>query len=70
MARIVDLAQSDVEGTLCASTDEAEQKLEAMLDGFRTKGYQVEEEENPGEDYPRYVVNDGDQWIGTFTIEP
>ena len=70
MTRIIDLANPDAEGTLCVSTGEAEQKLEAMLDGFRARNYQIEEEEVPGEEYSRHVVNDGDQWIGTFTIEP
>lgn len=70
MTRIIDLAQPDAEGTLCENEEEAKHKLEAMLDGFRNKNYEVVEEEIAGEEYPRYVINDGDQWIGTFTIEP
>lgn len=70
MARIINLAQPDDEGTLYASMEEAENALEAMIEGLRAQNYHIEEEEFPGEDYPRYTVNDeNDQWIGTFTID-
>ena len=68
-ARIVNFANPDEGETLCATVEEAEQTLAAMVDRFKSQGYRVEEQHVPDEDYPQYAVYDhGDVWIGTYTI--
>ncbi len=68
-ARIVNLANPDVGETLCASVEDAEQALAAMVERFKSQGYRIDEQRLPNEDYPQYAVYDhGDNWIGTYTI--
>ena len=68
-ARIVNLADPDEGETLCATVEEAEQSLAAMVERFKSQGYRIEEQHLPDEDYPQYAVYDhGDAWIGTYTI--
>ncbi len=68
-ARIVNLANPDEDETLCATAEEAEQTLAAMVEKFKSQGYRVVEQHLPAEDYPQYAVYDhSDAWIGTYTI--
>ncbi len=69
-AKIVNLANPDVSKTLCASVEDAEQALAAMVERFKSQGYRIAEQHLPDEDYPQYAVYDhSDAWIGTYTIE-
>ena len=68
-ARIVNLANPDEDETLCATVEEAEKVLAAMVEKFRSQGYTVTEQVLPDEDYAQYKVIDlNDAWIGTYTI--
>ncbi len=68
-ARIVNLANPDEDETLCATAEEAEQTLAAMVEKFKSNGYRVDEQRSRDEDYPQYAVYDhSDAWIGTYTI--
>jgi len=68
-AKIVNLADPDEGETLCATVDEAEQALAAMVERFKSQGYRVDNQHLPDEDYPQYTVYDrNDAWIGTYTI--
>ena len=68
-AKIVNLANPDEAEMICATVEEAEQTLAAMLEEFKSQGYRVDEQHVPEEDYPQYAVYDGnDTWIGTYTI--
>ncbi len=68
-AKIVNLANPDVSETLCASVEDAEQALAAMVERFKSQGYRVDEQNLPDEDYPQYKVIDfDDAWVGTYTI--
>ena len=68
-ARIVDLANPDLSGTLFESEKEASQALAAMVENFRLHGYTVTEQMIPREDHAQYkVVDQTDAWIGTYTI--
>ncbi len=68
-AKIVNLANPDEAETLCATVEEAEQALAAMVEKFKSQGYRVDEQHIPDEDYPQYTVYDrNDAWIGTYTI--
>ncbi len=68
-AKIVNLANPDEGETLCASVEDAEQALAAMVERFKSQGYRVDEQNLPDEDYPQFAVYDhGDAWIGTYTI--
>ena len=68
-AKIVNLADPDERETVCATVEEAENKLAAMVDKFNTQGYRIVEQHSPDEDYPQYAVyNNSDDWIGTYTI--
>jgi len=69
-AKIVNLANPDEAETLCATVQEAEQTLAAMVERFESQGYRVEIRDDSGEEYPQYAVYDhGDAWIGLYTIE-
>ncbi len=68
-AKIVNLANPDVSETLCASVEDAEQALAAMVERFKSQGYRVDEQNLPDEDCPQYKVIDfDDAWVGTYTI--
>ncbi len=68
-AKIVNLVYPDEDETLCATVEEAEQTLAAMVERFKSQGYRIDEQRLPNEDYPQYAVYDhGDNWIGTYTI--
>jgi hypothetical protein len=68
-ARIVDLANPDLSGTLFESEQEASQALAAMVENFRSHGYTVTEQMIPREDHAQYkIVDPTDAWIGTYTI--
>ncbi len=68
-AKIVDLANPDLSGTLFGSEAEASQALAAMVENFRSHGYTVTEQIISGEDHAQYkVVDQTDEWIGTYTI--
>ena len=68
-AKIVNLADPDEGETLCATVEEAEQALAAMVERFKSQGYRVDNQHLPDEDYPQYTVYDrNDAWIGTYTI--
>ena len=68
-AKIVNMANLDEDETLCATVEEAEQTLAAMVERFKSQGYRVDEQHLPNEDYPQYAVYDhSDAWIGTYTI--
>jgi hypothetical protein len=68
-ARIVDLANPDLSGTLYEGEEEASQALAAMVKNFRSHGYTVTEQILSGEDHAQYkVVDQTDEWIGTYTI--
>ncbi len=68
-AKIVNLVNQDEDETLCATAEEAEQALAAMVEKFKSQGFRVDEQHLPNEDYPQYTVYDrNDAWIGTYTI--
>jgi hypothetical protein len=68
-AKIVNLADPDEGETLCATVEEAEQALAAMVERFKSQGYRIAEQRLSNADYPQYAVYDhGDAWIGTYTI--
>ncbi len=68
-ARIVNLADPDERETLCATVEDADQTLAAMVESFKSQGYRIVEQHFPDEDYPQFAVYDhGDVWIGTYTI--
>ncbi len=68
-AKIVNLADPDEGETLCATVEDAEQALAAMVERFKSQGYRIAEQHLPDADYPQYAVYDhGDAWIGTYTI--
>ncbi len=68
-AKIVTLVNPDENETLCATVEEAEQALAAMVERFKSQGYRVDKRRFPNEDYPQYTVSDrNDAWIGTSTI--
>ncbi len=68
-AKIVNLVNPDVGETLCATVDDAEQALAAMVERFISQGYRVDEQRMTDEDCPQYKVIDfDDAWVGTYTI--
>lgn len=68
-AKIVNLVYPDEEDRLCATVEEAEKTLAAMVERFKSQGYRIAEQHPPNEDYPQYAVYDHDDtWIGTYTI--
>jgi len=68
-ARIVNLADPDESATLCASIEDAEQGLAAMVERFKSQGYRIAEQHLADADYPQYAIYDhADAWIGTYTI--
>ena len=68
-AKVVNLVYPDTEDKLCATVEEAEQTLAAMVESFRSLGYRIEEKQLPTEDYPQYAVYDHDDtWTGTYAI--
>ncbi len=68
-ARIVNLADPDESATLCASIEDAEQALAAMVERFKSQGYRIAEQHLADADYPQYAIYDhADAWIGTYTI--
>jgi len=68
-ARIVNLADPDEGETLCATVEDAEQALAAMVEKFKSQGYRIDEQRLPEEDYPQYkVIDPDDAWVGTYTI--
>ncbi len=68
-ARIVNLADPDEGETLCATVEDAEQALAAMVEKFKSQGYRVAEQHLADADYPQYAIYDhADAWIGTYTI--
>ena len=68
-AKIVNLADPDEAEKLCATVEDAEQGLAAMVESFRSQGYRINEQHLPDEAYPQYAIYDyGDAWIGTYTI--
>ncbi len=67
--RIVNLADPDESATLCASIEDAEQALAAMVERFKSQGYRIAEQHLADADYPQYAIYDhADAWIGTYTI--
>ncbi len=70
-AKIVNLVYPDEDDKLCATVEEAEQTLAAMVERYKSQGYKVDEQHSRDEDllYPQYAVYDySDGWIGTYTI--
>ena len=68
-AKIVNLANPNEDETLCATVEEAEQTLAAMVYRFKSQGYRVDEQHSPDEDYRQYAVYDrNNAWIRTYTI--
>ncbi len=68
-AKIVNMANPDEDETLCATAEEAEQALAAMVEKFKSQGYRVDEQHLADDEYPQYAVYDrNDAWIGTYTI--
>ncbi len=68
-AKIVNLVYPDEDDKLCATVEEAEQTLAAMVERFKSQGYRIAEQHLADADYPQYAVYDhGDDWIGTHTI--
>ncbi len=68
-ARIVNLADPDEGETLCATVEDAEQALAAMVERFKSQGYRIAEQHLADADYPQYAIYDhADAWIGTYTI--
>ncbi len=68
-AKIVNLANPDVNEKLCATVEEARETLAAMVERFKSQGYRVNEQQMPDEHYPQYKVIDfDDAWVGTYTI--
>ncbi len=67
--RIVNLADPDESATLCASIEDAEQALAAMVERFKSQGYRIAEQHLADADYPQFAIYDhADAWIGTYTI--
>ena len=67
--KIVNLIYPDEDERVCATIEEAETTLAAMVENFKSLGYRIEEQKLPNEDYPQYAVYDHDDtWIGTYTI--
>ncbi len=67
--RIVNLADPDEGETLCATVEDAEQSLAAMVERFKLQGYRIAEQHLADADYPQYAIYDhADAWIGTYTI--
>jgi hypothetical protein len=52
-AKIVNMANPDEDETLCATAEEAEQALAAMVEKFKSQGYRVDKRRFPNEDYPQ-----------------
>ncbi len=68
-AKIVNLADRDESATLCASIEDAEQALAAMVERFKSQGYRIAEQHLADADYPQFAIYDhADAWIGTYTI--
>ena len=68
-ARIVDLANPDLSGTLFESEEEAARALAEKMENFRSHGYTVTEQVISSEDHAQYkVVDQTDAWIATYTI--
>ena len=68
-AKIVNMANSDEDETLCVTVEEARDTLAAMVERFKLQGYKVDDQHSPDEDYPQYAVYDhSDGWLGTYTI--
>ncbi len=68
-ARIVNLADPDEDETLCATVEDAEQALAAMVERYESQGYRIAEQHLADADYPQYAVYDhADAWLGTYTI--
>ena len=68
-AKIVNMANSDEDETLCVTVEEARDTLAAMVERFKSQGYKVDDQHSPDEDYPQYAVYDhSDGWIVTYTI--
>ena len=68
-ARIVNLADPDEGETLCATVEDAEQALAAMVERIKLQGYRIAEQHLADADYPQYAIYDhADAWIGTYTI--
>jgi hypothetical protein len=68
-ARIVNLADPDEGETMCATVEDAEQALAAMVERFKSQGYRIAEQHLADADYPQYAIYDhADAWIGTYTI--
>jgi hypothetical protein len=68
-ARIVNLADPDEGEKVCATVEDAEQALAAMVERFKSQGCRIDEQRLPDEDYPQYkVVDVDDEWVGTYTI--
>ena len=69
-AKIINLANPDEDETLCATVEEAEQILAAMVERFESQGYRIEIRDDSGENYPQYAVYDlNDAWIALYTIK-
>ncbi len=49
-ARIVNLADPDEGETLCATVEDAEQALAAMVERFKSQAYRIDEQHLPDED--------------------
>ncbi|VUX56271.1 protein of unknown function [uncultured Woeseiaceae bacterium] len=68
-AKIVNLADPDEAETLCATVEDAEKALAAMVERFKLQGYRIAEQHLADADYPQYAIYDhADAWIGTYTI--
>ncbi len=68
-AKVVNLADPDESATLCASIEDAEQALAAMVERFKSQGYRIAEQHLADADYPQFAIYDhADAWIGTYTI--
>jgi hypothetical protein len=68
-AKIVNLVYPDEDETLCATVEDAEQTLAAMVERFKSQGYRIDDKRLPDEDYPQYKVIDfDDACVGTYTI--
>ncbi len=69
-AKIVNLADTDEDKTLCATVEEAEQTLAEMIERLQSQGYRIEIRHDSGDDHPQNAVYDlSDAWIGMYTIE-
>ncbi len=70
MVRIVDRSESDSEGTLYGSTDEAEHALDTIIKTFKNIGRSIEVRKFDDDPYPLYIVKGrNDLCFGTYTIE-